>query len=193
MYAHLQKYIQLDSSALSQVEFGLWGTYANYPTTSLTSGGTPIPGTGGDLKATSRYGFEAQAWLGSSVAPLHLNLVYGHGRDSRELYLGAADRSGTWNGGFLEAIWVPAKDLLHWGIFARYDLIRNQNQPVTLSPSTLNDQDQFAAGVRYTIRYTHRDEVGFHLEYSTNRSKGVAFDGSDVRTNAILLGVDFLY
>lgn len=193
VYGHLQKYIPIDSSALSQVEFGLWGTVANYPTTSLTLGGTAIPGTGGDLKSTTRYGFEAQAWFGNSVAPLHLNLVYGHGRDSQQLYLGGADRSGTWNGGFLEAIWVPATDLLHWGIFARYDLIRNQNQPVLASPSNLNDQDQWTAGVRYTIRYTHRDEVALHFEYSANRMKGVAFDGSDVRSNAVLLAVDFLY
>ena len=193
VYAHLQKYVPLDSSGLSQVEFGLWGAHANYPTTFLTLGGVAIAGTGGNLKSTSRYGFEAQAWLGKSVAPLHLNLVYGHGSDNQGLYLGAADRNGTWNGGFLEAIWVPAKERLPWGIFARYDRIRNQSQPVTGSPSNLNDQDQFTVGVRYTIRYTHRDEVAFHVETSTRRQKGFADDGSDVRTNAILFGVDFAY
>lgn len=193
VYGHVQRYFQLDSDRLSQVELGLWGAYANYPTSSLTSGGVPIPGTGNDLRSTTRYGFEAQAWLFHAVAPLHLNLVYGHGSDDKDLYLGAADRNGTWNGGFLEAIWVPAVDLLHWGVFARYDVIRNQNQPVIATPTAYNDQDQATVGVRYTIAYSNRDEVGFHFEYSSNRMKGVADDGSDVRASTLFLGVDFLY
>lgn len=193
VYAHVQDYFQFDADMLSQVEFGLWGTRANYPTSSLTSGGVPLPGTGGSLKSTLRYGFEAQAWLFHAVAPLHLNLVYGHGSDSKDLYLGAADRNGTWNGGFLEAIWVPAVDLLHWGLFARYDIIRNQNQPVLATPHNYNDQDQATVGVRYTIAYSNRDEVGLHVEYSTNRMKGIADDGSDVRASTLYLGVDFLY
>jgi len=193
VYGHVQKYLQLDSDRLSQVELGLWGTYANYPTNLLTAGGVPIPGTGSDLRSTTRYGFEAQAWLFHAVAPLHLNLVYGHGSDDKDLYLGAADRNGTWNSGLLEAIRVPAVDLLHWGVFARYAVIRNQNQPVIATPTAYNDQEQATVGVRYTIAYSNRDEVGFHVEYSSNRMKGVADDGSDVRASTLFLGVDFLY
>jgi len=193
VYGHVQKYFQLDSDSVSQVALGVWGAYANYPTSSLTSGGVPIPGTGSDLRSSTRYGLEAQAWLFHAAAPLHLNLVYGHGSDNKDLYLGAADRNGTWNGGFLEAIWVPAVDFLQLGLFARYDFIRNQNQPVSGTARTYNDQDQTTVGVRHTIAYSNRDEVGFHLEYSTLRAKGVADDGSGVRASTLFLGVDFLY
>lgn len=193
VYGHFQKYFQLDSDALSEFEVGLWGAFANYPTTFFTSSGQPIAGTGGDLRSTSRYGAEVQAWFGHAVAPLHVNLVLAHGSDDQDLYGGVADRNGTWNGGFLEVIWVPATNLLHWGIFGRYDLIRNQDQPVTGTAKNLNDQDQITAGIRYTFAYTNRDEVGLHLEYSTNLAKGVASDGSDVRTGTLFFGVDFLY
>src|ERR1700722_3480818 len=118
-YGHLEKYIRPASGFVSQYAFGLWGAYANFPTTTYTLGCTPqfsvstcsqivgpgsatqIPGTGGNLQSTSRYGTEAQVWLGQLVAPLHLNFVYARGSDSKALYLGA-DRAGTWQGGFLE-------------------------------------------------------------------------------------------
>jgi len=119
-------------------------------------------------------------------------LVYARGSDSKALYLGA-DRAGTWQGGFLEAIWVPSVDLLHWGVFGRYDFIRNRQQPLASSPSDLGNQNQITAGVRYTIAYTNRDEVALHAEYATNVERGIGVNGSDVRTNILFLGVDFLY
>jgi hypothetical protein len=47
--------------------------------------------------------------------------------------------------------------------------------------------------VRYTIAYSNRDEVGFHVEYATNTTKGMGADGGDVRASTLFLGVDFLY
>jgi hypothetical protein len=211
IYGHFQKYFRpADSSVVSQYEFGVWGAYANYPTTTYTLGCTPqfalsicsqilgpggstsIPGTGGNVEPSSRYGVEGQIWLGQLAAPLHLNLNYAKGSDSRALYLGA-DRAGTWQGGFLEAIWVPSVDLLHWGLFARYDFIRNKQQPLIAAPSNLGDQNQVTAGVRYTFAYTNRDEVALHTEYATNVEKGIGVNGLDVRTNIVFFGVDFLY
>jgi hypothetical protein len=192
-YAHFQKYWQLDSKAFSEVEVGAFGAYAQYPTTALTDGGAPIPGEGGDLKPTSRYGVETQLWLGPAVAPVHLTLVYARGQDDQGLYLGAADRDGTWNGGFLEAIWVPPTDGLHWGIFGRYDIIRNSTQPVSTDPKDLNDQDQFTLGTKYTLIFNNRAEYAIHAEYSSNRAKKVAFDGSDVRAGTYFLGIDFAF
>jgi hypothetical protein len=210
IYGHFQQYFRPQSSVVSQYEFGVFGVYANYPTTTYTSGCTPqysaavcsqllgpgastaIPGTGGNLESTSRYGAEAQIWFGDLVAPLHLNFVYAGGTDSKALYLGA-DRAGTWQGGFLEAIWVPSVDLLHWGLFTRYDFIRTKNQPLLSSPANLGNQDQLTAGVRYTFAYTNRDEVALHVEYATNNERGVGDNGLDVRTNIYFVGVDFLY
>ena len=192
-YGHFQKYWQLDSAAVSEFEVGAFGAWANYPTTSFTAGGEPIAGTGGNLKMSSRYGVEAQVWFGPAVAPFHLEAVYAHGKDDKDLYGGTADRDGTWNGGFLEAIWVPEADLLHWGLFGRYDLIRNSSQPAASDPKKLNDQDQLTAGIKYTFNYNNRAEYALHAEYSTNRMKGAASDGSDVRAGTVFFGIDFAF
>jgi hypothetical protein len=178
---------------VSQAEVGVWGAIANYPTTFLTSGGVPIAGSGGHLQASTRYGMEANVWLGPLVAPFHLDLVYGHGMDKKDLFLGTADRSGTFNGGFLEAIWVPPTDLLHWSVFGRYDVIRNQNQPLVTAPSNFGDQNQWTVGVVYTIAYSIRDEVALHAEISSDKAKGVGYAGMDQRTDSIMFGVDFAY
>jgi hypothetical protein len=192
-YGHFQKYWQLDSTAVSELEVGAFGAWANYPTTTLTSNGEPIPGTGGNLKTTSRYGGEAQIWLGPAVTPLHFELVYAHGNDNRDLYGGNASRDGTWNGGFLEGIWVPSKDLLHWGLFARYDLIRNSDQPIPGTAKDFNDQDQITGGIKYTFNYNNRAEYALHAEYQTNRMKKIGSDGSDVRASTVFFGIDFAF
>jgi len=192
-YGHVQKYFRFNSGPVSQAEVGVWGALANYPTEFLTTGGTPIAGSGSRLQSSTRYGMEANVWLGPLVAPLHLDLVYGHGSDKKDLFAGTADRGGTFNGGFFEAIWVPPVDLLHWSVFGRYDVIRNQNQPLLTAPSNYNDQNQWTLGMKYTIAYSIRDEVALHAEISSDKAKGVGFAGLDQRTDNILFGVDFVY
>lgn len=192
-YGHLQKYFRFNGGPVSQAEVGVWGALANYPTQFLTNGGAPIPGSGSRLQSSTRYGVEANVWLGPLVAPLHLDLVYGHGSDKKDLFAGTADRAGTFNGGFLEAVWVPPTDLLHWSVFGRYDLIRNQNQPLIAAPSNYNDQNQWTLGMKYTISYSIRDEVALHAEISSNKAKGFGDAGLDQRTDNILFGVDFVY
>lgn len=192
-YGHVQKYFRFNEGPVSQAEVGVWGALANYPTEFLTTGGTPIAGSGSHLQSSTRYGMEANVWLGPLVAPLHLDLVYGHGSDKKDLFAGTADRGGTFNGGFFEAIWVPPVDLLHWSVFGRYDVIRNQNQPLIAAPSNYNDQNQWTLGMKYTIAYSIRDEVALHAEISSDKAKGVGFAGQDQRTDNILFGVDFVY
>jgi hypothetical protein len=198
-YGHFQKYFRFKDGPISEAEVGIWGVQANYPTQFLTSGGEAIPGSGSNLQASTRYGVEANIWIGPTVAPLHLDLVYGHGVDKKGLLVAVddtvtpADRNGTWNGGFFEAIWVPPGDMLHWSLFGRYDIVRNKEQPVISAPSNYNDQDQWTLGLIYTVAYSIRDEVAFHAEVSTNKAKGIGFAGLDQRTDSIMLGVDFAY
>jgi hypothetical protein len=192
-YGHVQKYFRFNDGPVSQAEVGVWGALANYPTQFLTTGGTAIPGSGTNLQSSTRYGMEANVWLGPLVAPLHLDLVYGHGSDKKDLFQGTADRGGTFNGGFLEAIWVPPVDLLHWSLFGRYDVIRNQNQPLIAAPSNYDNQDQWTLGVRYTIAYSIRDEVALHAEISSDNARGIGAGSLDQRTDAIMFGVDFVY
>jgi hypothetical protein len=192
-YGHFQKFWQMDSYSVSEVELGAWGAYAQYPTKSLTSGGQPLPAAGGSLRPSERYGIEAALWLGPAVTPVHLTLVLAHGSDNLDLYQGAAIRNGTWNGGFLEAIWVPPVDELHWSVFARYDGIRNDKQPMPDVPKSFDDQDQFTVGVKYTLAFFNRDEYALHLEYSTNEMKHMAFDGGNLRVASWFGGIDFAF
>jgi hypothetical protein len=191
-YGHFQKYWQMDSYSVSEFELGAWGAYAQYPTTSLTLNGTPIPGTGGGLRPSERYGVEASILLGPATTPVHLSLVLAHGLDNKDLYQGAAVRNATWNGGFLEAIWVPPVEGLHWSLFARYDAIRNSKQPTDV-PKDTGDQDQFTVGTKYTLAFFNRNEYAIHLEYSTNRMKRAAFDATDQRTSSLFGGIDFAF
>src|SRR3984957_6550129 len=85
VYGHYQKYFRFRDGPVSEAEVGAWGVVANYPTEFLTSGGAPIPGSGSKLQSSTRYGVEANVWLGPTVAPLHLDFVYGHGSDKKEL------------------------------------------------------------------------------------------------------------
>lgn len=192
VYGHVQKYWQRNSNGLSEFEIGAFGARASYPTTFLTSGGDPIAGTGSDLKNSTRVGGEAMAWLGPPAAPLYLTAVFASGSDEKALYAGAA-RNGTWNGGFLEAVWVPAVDMLHWGVFGRYDMIRNQDQPFDGVAKDFNDQDQVTLGIKYTLNYNNRAEYALHAEYQMNTAKGVASDGSDVTASTTFVGIDFAY
>jgi hypothetical protein len=192
-YGHLQKYLRFKDGPVSQAEIGLWGAVANYPTTFLTAQGQPVPGGGSNLQASSRYGMEANVWFGPLAAPLHLNLAYGKGVDKMNLFMGQADRNGTFDGGFLEAIWVPAVDLLHWSVFGRYDRIHNQKQPLIGAPPNYNNQSQWTLGVIYTIAYSVRNAVALHAEVSSNRADGVGYAGLAERTESTMFGVDFAY
>jgi hypothetical protein len=192
-YAHFQKYWQLDSTTVSEVEVGAFDSSARYPTSSLTLGGDPIGGTGRDLKATDRYGVELSALFGPATTPVHVTAVWAEGKDDKDLYLGAASRDGKWNGGFLQAIWVPPTDGLHWGIFGRYDWIRNTDQPIDGFAKDYNDQDQYTLGMKYTFAFLNRDEYALHIEYSSDTMKHAAFDGSDLRVSTMFAGIDFAF
>jgi hypothetical protein len=192
-YGHFQKYWQMDSYGLSEVELGAWGAYAQYPTKSLTSGGQPIGGAGGSLRPSERYGVEASVLLGPSTTPVHLSLVLAHGQDNKDLYQGAAVQNATWNGGFFEAIWVPPMEGLHMSLFTRYDVIRNQKQPTTDVPKSLDDQDQVTVGMKYTLAFFNRNEYAIHLEYATNQMKHMAFDGGNQRASSVFGGIDFAF
>ena len=124
---------------------------------------------------------------------MHLSLVVAHGKENKDLYQGAAVNDGTWNGGFLEAIWVPPMEGLHWSFFGRYDAIRNSRQPLPDVPKSTNDEDQLTFGLKYTLAFLNRDEYALHFEYSMNRTKGVAFDGTNQRLGTWFGGVDFAF
>jgi hypothetical protein len=189
IYLHATHEWLFDSYALSEAKVGVFGASTTWPTTSYTSDGTPIPGTGSDLKRSSRYGLEGHLWFGPNVTPLHMIVVYARGQDDKAL-IPDATRNGTFSGGYLELGYTPT---LKTTIFGRYDAVRNEHQAVPDVEKKLNDQDAQTVGVRHTFSYSNRAEYALHAEYSTMRTKLGASDGSDLRVRTVFLGIDFAY
>ena len=189
VYLHATHEWQFDSVGVSAAKVGVFGALTSWPTTSFTSGGTPLPGTGGNLKDSSKYGLEGHIWFGAPAKPIHAILVYAHGEDNKDL-IPDATRDGTFNGGYLELGYSLSLKML---IFGRYDLVKNQRQGVPDNPKSQNDQDAVTVGLRRTFSFTNRGEYALHLEYSTLRTKGTGADGGPVRSNTYFAGIDFAY
>jgi len=189
VYAHASHKWLWEGRVVSAARLGVFGTYTTWPTASLTSGGEPIGGTGSDLKRTDQYGLELHTWFGPEATPLHVLLVAARGEESPGLIPGAV-RDGTFRGGFLEIGYTP---MLKLTLFGRGDLIRNQQQADPANPKTLNDKDAYTVGIRRTLQYSTRTEYAIHVEYSTERTKGGAFDGSDLTSRTLFAGLDFGY
>ncbi len=189
VYTHVTREWRFDSSGLSAFRIGGFGSYTTWPTSTLTEDNEPIPGQGGDLKGSSKIGFDANLWFGPAETPLHMIIALAHGQDNKALIPEAA-RAGTFNGGFLELGYTPT---LKTTIFARYDVIRNGTQGVLDNPKKLNDEDAQTIGVRHTLNFTSRAEYALHAEVSTMRTMLAAADSSDLRTNTLVLGIDFAF
>jgi hypothetical protein len=72
-------------------------------------------------------------------------------------------------------------------------VIRNHTQGVSANAQNLNDEDAETVGIRHTFNFTSRDEYALHSEFSSKRAKLAATDGSDVRNNSFVIGVDFAF
>ena len=187
------------------------GGYAMYgvaPTTYLTSGSVPLPGTGLGNKSFSRVGFEGLFYLGPH---LDFQVFTQHGSD--DAYFGACfgdivdggtpctnnndgsatlpagARKPTWNGAFVEThfVWNP-----QFTIFQRSEWIRMSQQAIPGTPSNLGDIDNYVFGYRYNPFMTSRAGFAFHNEYSWLRQRGTSpVTATDLSSNSVLIGFDF--
>ena len=188
VYVHATHEWVFDSYTVSEAKVGVFGAFTTWPTTAFTTGGAPIPGEGGNLESSSKYGVEGHVWLGPPATPLHVIVLFAHGKDNQALIPGAT-RNGTFNGGFLELGYTPSLKL---NVFGRYDLVENDRQGDPTVPRRTGDVDAFTIGLRRTFTFTNRSEYALHVEYSTLRTKGMAATG-DVRANTFFAGIDFAY
>lgn len=193
-YFHATHEWVFDSYGVSSAKVGVFGAYSTWPTTFFTLGGAPIPGEGGNLEPSTKFGLEGHLWFGPPATPFHAILAYAHGEDNKNLITDAAGdaatRNGTFNGGFLELGYTPSLKLT---VFGRYDLVKNATQGVETNAKNMGDEDAFTIGLRRTFNFTNRSEYALHVEYSTMRTKGTGFDGGDVRANTYFVGIDFAY
>ena len=201
------------SQAFSAGKLGVQriGGYAMYgvaPTTYLTSGGVPIPGSGIGNKTFSRVGFEGLFYLGQH---LDFQVFTQHGSDSAwfgacygDIITGTCDpasqnnttgvlpagaRNPTWNGAFVETHYVYSPQLT---IFQRSEWIRMSEQAFATNPSNLGDIDNYVVGYRYNPFMTSRAGFAFYNEYSWIRQRGTSpVTATDLSSNSLMLGFDF--
>ena len=201
------------SQAFSAGKLGVQriGGYAMYgvaPTTYLTDGGVPIPGSGLGNKTFSRVGFEGLFYLGQH---LDFQVFTQHGSDSAwfgacygDIITGTCDpasqnnttgvlpagaRNPTWNGAFVETHYVYSPQLT---IFQRSEWVRMSQQAFATNPSNLGDIDNYVVGYRYNPFMSSRAGFAFHNEYSWIRQRGTSpVTGTDLSSNSLMLGFDF--
>ena len=196
-----------DAGKLGVQRIGGYAMIGVAPTTYLTSGGVPIPGSGIGNKSFSRYGFEGLFYLGSK---LDFQVFTQHGSDDAwfgacygEIITGTCDpannnttgvlpagaRNPTWNGAFVETHFVYSPQLT---IFQRSEWVRMSQQAFPTNPSNLGDIDNYVFGYRYNPFMTSRAGFAFHNEYSWIRQRGTSpVTFSDLSSNSLLLGFDF--
>jgi hypothetical protein len=196
------------SGKLGVQRIGAYAMYGVAPTTFLTTGGIPIPGSGIGNKSFSRVGFEGLFYLGPH---LDFQVFTQHGEDSAwfgacygDIITGTCDpatqnnttgilpagaRNPTWNGAFVETHYVYSPQLT---IFQRSEWIRMSQQAFATNPANLGDIDNYVVGYRYNPFMTSRAGFAFHNEYSWIRQRGTSpVTGTDLSSNSLMLGFDF--
>ena len=168
------------------------------------NGGDPIPGSGTGNKSFSRVGFEGLFYLGPK---LDVQVFTQHGSDNA--WFGACygdvfdtgcnntdgvlpdgARNPTWNGAFVEThfVWNP-----QFTIIQRSEWVRMSQQAFADTPSNLGNIDTYVFGYRYNPFMTSRAGFAFHNEFSWFRQRGGAPDGTDLSTNSLMAGFDFVF
>jgi hypothetical protein len=189
LYAHVtRRFRPFSSGVLKQARLGAFGTVGWAPTTFATSGGEPIEGSGTNNKTFNRLGGELQLWFGPMSTPLAVTAVVAHANESQDFYGGTHD--ATWTGGYLQAEFTPRIDLTFFG---RYDWIRHSQQPFEDVAKNVGDRDAVTAGMRYTLSYSSRADVAWHVEFTDHRQKAVGPDGLDLTTKQFFTGIDFAF
>jgi hypothetical protein len=165
---------------------GFYALTGQAPTTFLTQGGEPIPGSGTNNKSFYRVGFEGLFYLGPH---LDFQVFTQHGSDNVAFTGPDGTRNPTWNGAFVEThyVWNP-----QFTIFQRSEWVRMSQQAIPGTPSDQGNIDNYVFGYRYNPFMSSRAGFAFHNEYSWIRQRGAApVSGTDLSTNSLMFGMDF--
>ncbi|MFZ5861345.1 MAG: hypothetical protein ACOYXR_00650 [Nitrospirota bacterium] len=152
--------------------------------------GEPIPGTGRNPKTFYRYGVD----FNLTVRSVNFLVMGMAGRDPSAVIdsdtvtadIQPAAQDGKFYGGLVEANWHVSPELV---LIARYDVVRNTQQPDPTVSKSDGDIDQVVAAVRKALTINTRNEVFLHAEVSEQRTKQDG--GLDLREVRVLLAFDF--
>ena len=85
-------------------------------------------------------------------------------------------------------VWNP-----QFTIIQRSEWVRMSQQAFADTPSNLGNIDTYVFGYRYNPFMTSRAGFAFHNEFSWFRQRGGAPDGTDLSTNSLMAGFDFVF
>jgi hypothetical protein len=154
--------------------------------------GEPIPGTGRNPKTFYRYGLD----FNLTVRFVNVLIMGMAGRDPSAVIdsdavtadIQSAAQDGKFYGGLVEVNWHVSPELV---LIARYDVVRNTQQPDPTVSKSDGDIDQIVAAVRKALSISTRNAVFVHAEVSEQRTKQDS--GLDLREMRVLLAFDFAF
>jgi hypothetical protein len=182
-----------DVGKLGVDRIGGYAMIGEAPTYFLTSGGTPLSGTGTANKSFSREGFVGQFYFGQHF---DVQVVTQHGQDDAwfgqsygDLIGGAAannnlpgsalpagSQSPTWNGVLVEPHYVYSPQLIFIGRFETIRMSRQSDGPAYTgtnsagltgpAPSNYGNISTYTVGFRYNPFMTSRAGFAWHNEYN---------------------------
>ncbi len=195
-----------DAGRLGVQRVGFYAMVGEAPTSWLTNGGAPIPGSGTGNKGFSRVGFVGQFYFGQHV---DVQVVTQHGSDSAWFGQGYGDlidgvatlnntpgtvlpagsRNPTWNGVLIEPHYVYSPQLI---FIARYETIRMSQQSTPGTRSDFGNVTTYTVGSRYNPFMTSRAGFAWHNEFNIFHQTGTsALTGTNINTSELLTGFDF--
>jgi len=203
-----------DAGRLGVQRLGFYAMFGGAPTSWLTNGAVPVPGSGGANKAYSREGFVGQFYFGQHF---DATVVTQHGEDSAWFGQGYGDlpdgvavnnnttgsvlpagsRNPTWNGVLVEPHYVYSPQLIFIG---RYETIRMSQQAngpgytgaAGPSASNLGNVTSYTVGYRYNPIMTSRAGFAYHAEYNWFHQVGTSpVSATNLTSSELLLGFDF--
>ena len=198
-----------DVGKLGVDRIGAYAMIGQAPTYYLTSGGTPLPGTGLSNQNFSREGFVGQFYFGEHF---DLQVVTQHGEDNAWFGQGYGDliggtvsgnntpgtvlpagsQSPSWNGVLFEPHYVYSPQLLFLG---RYETIQMSRQATPGTAGNLGNISTYTLGFRYNPFMTSRAGFAWHNEYNWLHQDGtgpmVGLNTTNINTSEFLTGFDF--
>lgn len=198
-----------DVGKLGVDRIGAYAMIGEAPTYYLTSGGSPLSGTGIGNKSFHREGFVGQFYFGEHF---DLQVVTQHGWDNAWFGQGYGDpidvpgapnnlpgstlpagsQAPTWNGVLFEPHYVYSPQLIFLG---RYETIRMSRQSTPGTASNLGNISTYTLGFRYNPFMTSRAGFAWHNEYNWLHQDGTGplagLSTTNVNTSEVLTGFDF--
>jgi hypothetical protein len=203
-----------DTGKMGVDRLGVYAMIGQAPTAYLTTGSSPIAGSGAGNKSFHREGFVGQFYFGQH---LDLQVVTQHGWDNAWFGQGYGDLIGgtvtnnntpgtilpagsqapTWNGVLIEPHYVYSPQLIFIGRYENIRMSRQANGANSASPSASNlgNISTYTIGYRYNPFMTSRAGFAWHNEYNWLHQDGtgplVGLTNANINTSELLLGFDF--